>query len=172
MTRTTKEQDSVSSSAEQAAVPTIKIRSRRGFLGVAGQVALGGAFLGRVGKAEAAPADDDWYVRAVDFRRGNRPSREDREFLARTYRTRTALARSDFEVPIAPHPTNGDEARYESKIGTDTRGLPHDGEGEVDPVAWQSAARAFASRDPADFDRIILGGKRKLVSPVSTLAAT
>jgi hypothetical protein len=170
MTETKQTHDSASASAKTQAERAAPKRGRRGFLGIAGQVALGGAVLGKVGQAEAAPADDDWYVRGVDWRRGNRPSRQDRELVAHTFRTRVALARSDFEVPIPPHPTNGDEARYENKIGSDTRGLPHDGTGEVDPEAWESAARAFESREPADFENIILGGTRKLVSPLTTLA--
>ncbi|HWA72365.1 MAG TPA: phosphoesterase [Polyangiaceae bacterium] len=143
---------------------------RRAFLGTAGQLALGGAILGKVDGAHAAPFEEDGFVQKLELRRAHRASRADREFLLRTLRTRVALARSDYDVSIAPHPTNGDEERYENKIGSDTRGLPHDGDGEVDLDAWKSAAKAFASRDPEDFEQIVLGGTRKLVNPVGTLA--
>ena len=82
---------------------------------------------------------------------------------------RSARANNE-KIPIAPHPTNGDEARYTNKIGSDTRGLPHDKRGEVDPVAWQAFAAACQSGESADFEKVPLGGTRKFVNPVGTLA--
>ena len=76
------------------------------------------------------------------------------------------------ETPVAPHPDNGDEARYPNKIGSDTRGLPHNARGEVDPAAWQALHNACQSGDPADFEKIPLGGTRRLVNPVGTLAVS
>jgi hypothetical protein len=37
---------------------------------------------------------------------------------------RNACTRAFDAIPIAPHPANGDEARYPNKIGSDTRGFP------------------------------------------------
>jgi hypothetical protein len=165
----TKDQTQVAGSETIGTEHAPESRDRRAFLGIAGQAALGGAILGHVGAAEAHPRDDD-YAHGVDRGRAQRASRADREALLRSFQTRVALARENFEVPIAPHPTNGDERRYANKIGSDTRGLPHDGYGEVDPEAWESAATAFESRDPADFERILLGGTRKLFNPIGALA--
>jgi hypothetical protein len=75
-------------------------------------------------------------------------------------------------MPIAPHLSNGDEARYPNKIGSDTRGLPHDKRGEVELSAWQALYTACQSGDPADFEKIPLGGTRKIVNPVGTLAVS
>ena len=95
-----------------------------------------------------------------------------RRFAAEVLEVREACARAADAIPIAPHPSNGDEARYTNKIGSDTRGLPHDQRGEVDPVAWQALFTACQSGDPADFEKIPLGGTRRLVNPVGTLAVS
>ena len=62
----------------------------------------------------------------------------DAAFKRRAYEVREACAGTIEKTPIAPHPTNGDEARYPNKIGSDTRGLPHDKRGEVELAAWQA----------------------------------
>lgn len=84
--------------------------------------------------------------------------------------TRIAAARACFEQPLQLHPDNGDESRYESRIGSDTRGLPHDARGEVDRQAWRLALAAYASGDPRDFEKIPLGGTRKQLNPLGSLA--
>ena len=66
--------------------------------------------------------------------------------------------------------TRPTEERYPNKIGSDSRGLPHNSRGEVDLEAWRLADQAFRSREPADFEKIPLGGTRKLLNPVGTLA--
>ncbi|WP_010466699.1 twin-arginine translocation pathway signal protein [Acidovorax radicis] len=96
----------------------------------------------------------------------------DAQFLRRSEQLRIDLARASAAVPIPPHPVNGDDALYANKIGSDTRGLPHNARGEVDLPAWNLATAAFASRDPADFEKIVLGGTRKLVNPIGTLAVS
>jgi hypothetical protein len=88
----------------------------------------------------------------------------------RAFEVRTTCAANNEKIPITPHPTNGDEARYTNKIGSDTRGLPHNQRGEVDPVAWQAFAAACQSGESADFEKVPLGGTRKFVNPVGTLA--
>lgn len=65
----------------------------------------------------------------------------DHELRLRALRVRVEAAVDSFEEPIAPHPNNGDEARYPNKIGTDTRGLPHDRRGEVDLEAYRVVPR-------------------------------
>jgi hypothetical protein len=96
----------------------------------------------------------------------------DAAFRRRAVEVRDACARAFDAIPIAPHPANGDEARYPNKIGSDTRGLPHDKRGEVDQAAWQALYTACQSGDPADFEKIPLGGTRKIVNPVGTLAVS
>jgi hypothetical protein len=87
----------------------------------------------------------------------------------RALEIRQACARQASEVPIAPHPVNGDEARYPTRIGTDTRALPHNARGEVEQAAWQALFDACQSGDPADFEKIPLGGTRRLGNPVGPL---
>jgi len=79
-------------------------------------------------------------------------------------------ARENAQQPVPPHPNNGDEKRYANKIGSDTRGLPHNDLGEVDLEAWNGLSHALETQEPADFERIKLGGTRKLQQPLGTLA--
>jgi type II secretory pathway pseudopilin PulG len=90
----------------------------------------------------------------------------------RALEVRQACARQASEVPIAPHPANDDEVRYPTRIGTDTRALPHNARGEVEQAAWQAMFEACQSGDPADFEKIPLGGTRRLGNPVGPLAVS
>src|SRR5215813_4242994 len=133
--------------------------TRRGLLGGAG-MAVGAVLVPPAiapAAAQAATAD---------------PRPLDAAFRRRALEVRDACARAFDAVPIAPHPTNGDEAHYPNKIGSDTRGLPHDKRGEVDPAAWQALFTACQSGDPADFEKIPLGGSRKLVNPIGPQAVS
>jgi hypothetical protein len=129
-----------------------------------------GASLGVAGamlSADMTPASAQPALAATE------PARSyDESFRKRAIELRQSLAREIANAPIPPHPTNGDERRYPNQIGTDTRGLPHNERGEVEPAAWRAAATAFASRAPADFEKIPLGGTRRLVNPVGTLAVS
>lgn len=139
--------------------------SRRRFLGAAGAglagVAAGAALAPTPASAQTgAPLDA--------------PSVADQDelFRQRAWRVRTDLAKAAADQPIPPHPTNGDEERYPNKIGSDSRALPHNARGEVELAAWRLADQAFRTRDPADFEKIPLGGTRKLLNPVGTLAVS
>ncbi|MCC5636616.1 vanadium-dependent haloperoxidase [Nostoc sp. CHAB 5844] len=91
-------------------------------------------------------------------------------FVDRAYRVRVEAARLERSFPIPPHPTNGDEQRYGNKIGSDSRGLPHNQRGEVNLDAYNSLITALTRQDPNQYERIILGGTRKLVNPQGPLA--
>jgi hypothetical protein len=90
--------------------------------------------------------------------------------LDATLRLRQDRAIANHAVGVPTHPTNGDEERYPNRVGSDHRGLPHDQQGLVDPVAWKALITALESRDPAKFAAIPLGGTRKLINPLGTLA--
>lgn len=96
----------------------------------------------------------------------------DEAFRRHAYETRLAAARKSFEQPVLPHPVNGDEDRYPNRIGSDTRGLPHNERGEVDPAAFQAALAAYRSGRPEDFEKIPLGGTRKQLNPIGSLAVS
>ncbi len=73
-----------------------------------------------------------------------------------------------------PHPCNGDEDLYPNKIGSYSKGLPHDNLGEVDLNAYDSLLNALSSGENSDFEAIPLGSplatRRRLVNPQSGLA--
>lgn len=86
------------------------------------------------------------------------------------FNLRVDMARRQKDLPIEDHPTNGDEDRYPNKIGSFSKGLPHNNLGEVDLNAYNSLVQAISSGVPADFEAITLGGARKLVNPQAALA--
>ena len=154
---------STESDLASPALPTTAI-TRRTLLGGTG-IAVGAAVLASppsmpgIAPAAAQPVSAD-------------PRPLDAAFKRRAFEVREICASNNEKIPIAPHPTNGDEARYTNKIGSDSRGLPHDKRGEVEQAAWQALYTACQSGDPADFEKIPLGGTRKLVNPVGTQAVS
>jgi len=83
---------------------------------------------------------------------------------------RQRLAQQDFQRNLPPHPDNGDEQAYPSRIGSFSKGLPHNDLGEVDLAAYQTLLHALASGAPSDFEKITLGLGRKLTDPQAGLA--
>jgi len=70
----------------------------------------------------------------------------------------------------AAHPVNGDEDLYASRIGSYSKGLPHDDQCNVDPAAYGAFLAAMSSGLAADFEAIPLGGTVKLANPQSAYA--
>jgi hypothetical protein len=68
------------------------------------------------------------------------------------------------------HRANQDEELYPNKLGSYSKGLPHNNDGTVDIAAYAALVHAINSRRPADFDAIPLGGNRGLTNPQSGLA--
>jgi membrane-associated phospholipid phosphatase len=83
---------------------------------------------------------------------------------------RAVAAQLQAELPHPAHPINGDETALPGWIACYSKGLPHNALGEVDPAAYRLLLRAVASRDPADFESIPLGGFVKLANPQAALA--
>jgi hypothetical protein len=137
---------------------------RRGFMGAASSAMVSIAAAGTLGTAYSAVAQ----VGPVNS--ADRDRLQDLRFIQHTLRVRVERAGADYALGQPEQHNNGDEARYPSLIGADTRGLPHDRRGEVDLKAWASLKRALTTQDPADFEKVILGGTRKLVQPLATLA--
>lgn len=71
----------------------------------------------------------------------------------------------------AEHANNNDEVNYPSQpfIGNYSKGLKHDSVGDPDPVSYGSLLRALESRDPKDFEAILIGGTKKFTNPQSGL---
>jgi hypothetical protein len=70
----------------------------------------------------------------------------------------------------AAHPVNGDEDLYPDRIGSYSKCLPHDDQGNVDPAAYNAYTAALSSGLAADFEAIPMGGTVKLGNPQSAYA--
>jgi hypothetical protein len=143
--------------------------SRRKFLGGTGLAAATMA-AGTAGVIGLEPLIKGGSTAAADFNPLPDTSGPGTGRREQSYEIRVAAAEYNRELPIPPHPTNGDEARYPSKIGSYTKGLPHNSFGEVNLNAWATLLHALDTGRPADFDAIQLGGGRHLVNPQSGLA--
>ena len=151
-----------------AGAPDAKPVSRRGFLGGLGGIAaaaMTSGFAGVVDGLEPAAAAQDF----LDEARGaaSSPGTVRR---TNSYNYRVSTANYWKGQTVAVHPVNGDEARFPSRIGNYTKGMPHNSFGEVDPAAYQSLLDAVASGKPDDYENMILGGPMKQTSPQGGLA--
>ncbi|GAB2963852.1 vanadium-dependent haloperoxidase [Streptomyces pseudoechinosporeus] len=86
----------------------------------------------------------------------------DRRFAAREARIRAAEAEFQRHVPV--HAANGAETDH-AFVANYSKALPHNKFGEVDPAAYHLLRRALATGSYEDFERIPLGGTRKLTNP-------
>ncbi|WNZ27953.1 vanadium-dependent haloperoxidase [Leptolyngbya sp. NK1-12] len=147
---------------------------RRSFLGHAGLFTTTSVVAGMVGSPFAAkqnPASaQSASAQTASAQTAELNSHE--QFRLKARQVRVKVADENYQVAIPPHPTNGDEERYANKIGSDSRALPHNERGEVDLQAFQSAVKAYTTGDPNDFEQIILGGTRKQLNPIGSLAVS
>ncbi|MCW5316863.1 twin-arginine translocation pathway signal protein [Nostoc sp. KVJ3] len=143
--------------------------SRRSFLGRAGLFSAASVVAGVLGSPLSSKKGGD-IVQAQDVNRRYNRAFDYNRFVDKAYRVRVEAARVERSINIPPHPTNGDEERYPNKIGSDSRGLPHNGLGEVKLEAYNSLTKALTTQNPNDYENIILGGGRKLVNPQGPLA--
>jgi hypothetical protein len=88
----------------------------------------------------------------------------------RSFRIRMQVALAERQIPIPEHVNNGDEDRFDNRVGNFTKTLPHNEFGEVDERAYSSLLRALKSGKSEDFENVILGGGLKLGDPQSGLA--
>jgi hypothetical protein len=94
-------------------------------------------------------------VRAQDRESDSVASRSILKRERQAYQIRVQAAQLERDRPVAGHPTNGDEQLYPNKIGSYSKGLPHNSLGEVDLAAYASLIQAVTSGDPADFENIV-----------------
>ena len=106
--------------------------SRRKFLGQVGAALAGGAVLG---KAAIASAQD--YNRALGDTNALLSGGFDPR-VTQSFAIRVGTATMEAQIPVPPHTTNGDEARYPDKSGTYTKGVLQDGIGLVNRPAFQT----------------------------------
>lgn len=86
------------------------------------------------------------------------------------FQIRLQAAQRERRVAIPEHRSNGDEQRFDNKIGSYSKALPHNEFGEADLRAYKSLLVACETGRPQDFERITLGGTSKLTNPQSGLA--
>ena len=85
---------------------------------------------------------------------------------------RIGAAREEATQMVVSHPSNSDEL-LSNKAGNYSKGLGHNGLGEVDAVAYSALLKAVKSGDPNDYEAIPLGGGEvKLTNPQNALAFT
>ncbi len=94
----------------------------------------------------------------------------DESRVQRCFALRMEAAAADAAVSAKPQITNRDEERYADKCGTYTKGIQQAAIGLVNLEAWESFRLALTTGDPADFDKIILGGPRTQNGPQGGLA--
>ncbi len=126
-------------------------------------------FLGQIGGGAAALSVGGLLVKPVVAQQLEALTPVQRAERAYQVRVAAALAQKNLPQPIAQ--PNGDEDRYNNKIGSFTKALPHNQLGEVDTIAFQSLMYAVTNQAPEDFERVQLGsGGRKLTNPQAGLA--
>jgi len=90
--------------------------------------------------------------------------------------TRYDAADTAFIRSHEQHPNNGEERPFKNIDGEFTfianfsKGLRHNKRGEVEFDSYKSLLKAIGSTDPDDFEKIVLGGERKLVNPQAGIA--
>jgi hypothetical protein len=84
---------------------------------------------------------------------------------------RREAAQLAYQRPLPDHSCNDEEDDYDgTRIANFSKGLPHNGLGEVDPAAYNALLAALGSGDPADFEAIPLAGGRPRRNPQAGLA--
>ncbi len=74
------------------------------------------------------------------------------------------------DLPLPGHPCNGDEDRFQNKIGSFSKTLPHNNLGEVCLDAYNTYIKALTTGNPEIFELIPLGGVVKLANPQASYA--
>jgi membrane-associated phospholipid phosphatase len=133
---------------------------RRTFLGHLGIGA--GAAVGLTASASSLAAQTAKDPRAAE---GIVPIRQARAFEVRMRAAEMARGRRHVEQTA-----NGDESLYPNRIGSYSKGLPHNNLGEVDSTAYSTYLASLATADPADLERLPMGLGRKLTNPLAGMA--
>jgi len=141
---------------------------RRGFLGKLGKAAL----IGAAGTIAAQPIAVAGQSAVSGFEHGDDDEGHGNSRAREALRIRRKAAQDQFEATSEnlQHPNNGDEQQYPNRIGNYSKGMPHDGNGEVAAAAYSALLQAVRSGDTEDYDAIPLGGARHFTSPQAGLA--
>ncbi|MEO6075785.1 MAG: vanadium-dependent haloperoxidase [Dokdonella sp.] len=139
------------------------LTDRRDFLGKMGGFGLAAAAVSVGASPRAALAQEQ--ARTV---LGAPPPSATNIFMRRareSFNLRTEQALAAFRATQYAHPVNGDEARYPNRIANFSKTLPHNALGEVDQAAYHALTSAIKMERSSAFEKIPLGGTRKLANP-------
>jgi hypothetical protein len=135
------------------------------------------SFLSQVSGAAAATLGAAAMISSppASAARAQEPSRPDsgngaRSRALRSYANRVGAAQAELNIRVPNEVTNGDEQRFANHIGNFSKGLVHNGIGEVDGASYASLLRAVNNGDSRLFEQIQLGGTVPLVDPQAGLA--
>ena len=144
-------------------------KGRRRFLGAVTAATVAASVTGSTAEAQSLlsvrKSCDD-----VNFPFNVEPRSYSSNRFMKAYKCRMDAAKMARSRPLVMHLNNGDDDRYANKIGSYSKGLPHNRLGEVDLNAYATLAKARETENPADFEAIQLGLGRKLTSPQAGLA--
>jgi hypothetical protein len=150
-----------------------KSSSRRAFLSQVGGAAAtiaAGATLAQGSRAATSSGNA-----TQDFGRSQEAASAEsgvsgRARAVQAFNNRVSAAQSELSVRTPNEVTNGDEQRFPNFIGNYSKGLAHNGIGEVLPSSYASLLRAVNSGRSALFDQIQMGGTAPLIDPQCGLA--
>src|ERR1041384_2858477 len=139
---------------------------RRGFIGATLGLTLGAIAVDALAGKTALAASDASTDASEAAHGGGMPPRQP------AYQLRVEIPKQNRDATPADlaHPTNGDEDRYPNKIGSYSKGLMHNDNGEVVLSSFNSRVTAIQRKTPALFEDIQLGGPRLLTNPQAGLA--
>jgi hypothetical protein len=145
--------------------------SRREFLGRMGKVTAATVAAGAIGLNPMTNSFGTGVASAQDVSDAGGVSPR----ATQSYNLRVQAATAERDLPELPQTPNGDETLYANKIGSFSKGLPHNNLGEVDLAAFNAMVNAMNTGNPADFEAIPLGAaspavQRKLVNPQCGIA--
>ena len=159
-------------------------QNRRQFIGCVGGATVATLAAGAIGLEPLLGASRSSTALAQDASPGvsgnGTETAQDSSFVpspraTQSYNLREQAARDERDLPEPAQTPNTDETLYANKIGSYSKGLPHNNLGEVSVPAFNAMVNAMNSGLPADFEAIPLGAsnpsvQRKLVNPQSGLA--
>ena len=134
--------------------------------GLAAVAAFGGAGLRQAGGAGGASQDDS----GDEFEKGsgNAPPLNAEARREEAYRIRVDAAQYQRDLSAVEHPDNGDEERYDNRIGSYSKGLPHEDDGEVNPEAYNVLLDVL--QNGGESTSIPMGGVLQLDNPEAAYA--
>lgn len=129
---------------------------RRKFLNNSCALTVGGIAAGTVGAGVLLPTGsahaDHYDLR--DYKITKAESGKGRQ--EQVYELRKRVARRYKDLPVVEHPNNGDDRRYVTRIGSYTKGMPHNDLGEVDQGFYSDYLKAIRTGDRELFDSLEL----------------